>query len=980
MARVHVIESTSDPSAAPDFVGQHWINTTSSVQWLAKGTSTVGDWEEIGSGGGTPGGSDTEVQFNDGGVFAGDSNLIWDKTSDSLNIQTTKKEHPLHVNAGTGTTIPDVVTGSISQVAESFNASPTGSITKIASFPACTGSTVFQDTSSGNYTASNQVITYRIFRAILDSASGIFYRSNDYEEIIFTDTLGDFTPFFVIITFGESASANQTHWIIDKDVNGSGFNWSAITSSFNTTFDDNDFTNYDASSNWPTLYSIVANTPNTPTGLYDNAIDITFGNLTANGTTYDWEVRSATNYNGLDWVETTGAADSFTDANDSQTFNLELAWDGVGADNYIVRVSTDGGSNWEYQSTSASNVFVWSGQGNDSAAEASWTRDFSGIQRQYGFRCYGITTSPSLNPVYSSTATTYFTTIDIPNTYYIFLHNFTGMPSPGGKLLADYEAGVTNGKVLGNVSSFLDVGYTSWSDGTAISPTVYGFSGTAQVREYKAYSFNSTSGIYSPIPLTLSTSNTGGIKYTSGSVTYPSGVTSIKITRGINGAAHSSSKTLSSPTTAFTEDATDTSWSGNTTVTPTVLVPTTARFDLQRSTINQSTDNIAIVETSGSGDRFPSIVFGLAPDTNSNISLRLARIGSNSTSGSFDIGSTAGLKVYASNAMAVQLAAIGGPSNQLNMAKSSSAHTTIWAGDVTHPAMYAYSVGASNTGTIYFGTNNTSFGATSKVVISPSVGSVISLHFRHAAGSESTDAILIDEGGSFKGGWAKGGRLRLNAAGTSTTTWLQIGAAASGSQIRLAAGTIGVVEGDISNSSSQKCLTAFVAGIQQYDARNLFAQTATGTVANSTTETAISSTGVGTLVLPANFFVAGKTIRLKAFGIISSISSPNINIRFKFGSTTLCSTGNIASGNATNDTWTCEVVVTCRTTGGGGTVFSQGYFKEFHGSGSRGDMSNTAANSISTTASHTVSLTAQWGTASASNTISCTNLTLEVLH
>lgn len=45
--QVHVIEAVVDPSLAPDFVGQHWINTSSGRQWLAKGTSTAGDWAEV---------------------------------------------------------------------------------------------------------------------------------------------------------------------------------------------------------------------------------------------------------------------------------------------------------------------------------------------------------------------------------------------------------------------------------------------------------------------------------------------------------------------------------------------------------------------------------------------------------------------------------------------------------------------------------------------------------------------------------------------------------------------------------------------------------------------------------------------------------------------------------------------------------------------------------------------------------------------
>jgi hypothetical protein len=39
-----------------------------------------------GGGGGSPGGSDTQVQFNDGGAFAGDDNLVWDKTDNKLRV------------------------------------------------------------------------------------------------------------------------------------------------------------------------------------------------------------------------------------------------------------------------------------------------------------------------------------------------------------------------------------------------------------------------------------------------------------------------------------------------------------------------------------------------------------------------------------------------------------------------------------------------------------------------------------------------------------------------------------------------------------------------------------------------------------------------------------------------------------------------------------------------------------------------------
>jgi hypothetical protein len=42
-------------------------------------------------------------------------------------------------------------------------------------------------------------------------------------------------------------------------------------------------------------------------------------------------------------------------------------------------------------------------------------------------------------------------------------------------------------------------------------------------------------------------------------------------------------------------------------------------------------------------------------------------------------------------------------------------------------------------------------------------------------------------------------------------------------------------------------------------------------------------------------------------------------------------------------------------------------------------MGTNATVTVATTSSQTVGVTATWGTASSSNTISCTNLTLEVL-
>lgn len=48
--------------------------------------SSVATGGTISGGGGTPGGSDTQVQFNDGGAFGGDAGLVYNKTTDVLTL------------------------------------------------------------------------------------------------------------------------------------------------------------------------------------------------------------------------------------------------------------------------------------------------------------------------------------------------------------------------------------------------------------------------------------------------------------------------------------------------------------------------------------------------------------------------------------------------------------------------------------------------------------------------------------------------------------------------------------------------------------------------------------------------------------------------------------------------------------------------------------------------------------------------------
>lgn len=121
--------------------------------------------------------------------------------------------------------------------------------------------------------------------------------------------------------------------------------------------------------------------------------------------------------------------------------------------------------------------------------------------------------------------------------------------------------------------------------------------------------------IYSATAYTTSVTNSGGNKYLSGSMTYPSGVTSIKITQGINGAAHSRWKVFSGSTT-FTDDDTDASWTNSTPViTPNTAIPLAERIDMSLTSATAGLPHLAIVDITGSGTRYQRISFGIAANS-----------------------------------------------------------------------------------------------------------------------------------------------------------------------------------------------------------------------------------------------------------------------------------------------------------------------------------------------------------------------------
>ena len=191
--------------------------------------------------------------------------------------------------------------------------------------------------------------------------------------------------------------------------------------------------------------------------------------------------------------------------------------------------------------------------------------------------------------------------------------------------------------------------------------------------------------------------------------------------------------------------------------------------------------------------------------------------------------------------------------------------------------------------------------------------------------------------------------------------------------LRLAQKAGTTTDGDLWNDSTQEALQTFVSGIEQTLVGTIFTQTADQTIADTTTETTLFGTGVGTLTLPANFWTVGKTIRIEIHGDLADAGNPTVDIHAYYGTTKIIDSSPIAlSGLAGVEEWECEVVITCRSIGASGTVQTviDWEYETSVGSSAieRLDVEGVLQ-TIDTTASGVLDVTFQWGAAAAANTI-----------
>ena len=155
----------------------------------------------------------------------------------------------------------------------------------------------------------------------------------------------------------------------------------------------------------------------------------------------------------------------------------------------------------------------------------------------------------------------------------------------------------------------------------------------------------------------------------------------------------------------------------------------------------------------------------------------------------------------------------------------------------------------------------------------------------------------------------------------------------------------------------------------------LFAQTSnSSTVTNTTTETSIIGSGVGTLSVPAGAFSVGDSFSGRMVGHISSKNNDTIRIKVKSGSVILGDSGLITMPQTTSKHYIIDLNFTIRATGAAGVAsivtgmvftYSKDASNAFEGS----NFSTENNTTFDTTVSNTLVITVQWGSTNAANSI-----------
>lgn len=190
---------------------------------------------------------------------------------------------------------------------------------------------------------------------------------------------------------------------------------------------------------------------------------------------------------------------------------------------------------------------------------------------------------------------------------------------------------------------------------------------------------------------------------------------------------------------------------------------------------------------------------------------------------------------------------------------------------------------------------------------------------------------------------------------------------------------------------------------RQYWGEQISWAVASGTaIANSVTETILFPN----VTIPANYLQDGRTLRIVVYGSYGTTATPTLQLRIRYGGVSgtvigatglITTTSGVGGGASMLAMFSIEAVIQTRSNGSAGTLMTNGNVITHTdtpltagtvtnygqpspiASGSTGGDTPVAV-AVDLTADTALSITAQWGTSNAANSIQGLNYTIESLN
>jgi len=894
-----------------------------------------------GSGGssGSVGGTNGAIQFNNNGVLGGDAAIA--------SISTSTSNVSFGSSTGTGT-----VNSKASQVsiAPPSNISITAGTETAVTLPSSINATQVnppddslganlqanQNDSGGSYFSDGSVnISYSIYAYIL--TVGNYYYFGTPSTVAFTDSN---SGNFFSVDLAWSAVSGATGYVLQASGSSSqgNPNWIINVGNVTSYVDNGSLSGADSiPTDWNTAAFFPPTTPvadsptslnlSTSTGYATYPDDGSIFNITI--TVYAYDDSNPTIY-----YSNSSTSNSVLPPGMGGTFGVDASWTSGGTQSgykLITIVTYNSLPPVEGSMTTTSDTQ------NDvtmSSGDVTVTPTVSQFNAQTTrvYRAYGYLTSPLT--YYTTTFQDYQFTDNAPSNGYMILHSITYSSTPNVKVLGQYDGQGYSNSFSSSSTQVLENTNNIWLGNTVVTPQHVGILSSGQTWLFRAYARNVSPSYFSDTFASASYTFPNDSNYRFLTFTYTNGgSTTTRFLRNTSGTFDE----FYDATGTFTVYATTPTWTAGSTVTPNTVegVP----LFLESATTVKADNAQLVLKTTASS------------------------------------GST---KLQMQNSSGTELLALGyDPSTGFNYLNSSSNTLDLFGTSVGRYARFSSStaqLNASLTPSFLF-----------EILSS---GNVQRLAF-----NTSNNALTINGGFINYTGTSSStttGSLYRNAAGTLSyvytsptpcTILSDSGSALTVNVLPMQSASSGRLSNSpITNDTSQNSIRYSISSQTSYSSDIIFTQTASGTAANTVAQTNISSTGVGSSTIGANYLRAGKTIRIQGKGFYSATGTPTGTLRLNFNGSTVLASSAITLAAVTNRGFSFEIITTIRTTGSSGTMFQQGEITLASSPTTLyGDLVSTTTTTINTTISTAITVTWQWSAMSPSNTITLTNLVIEMM-